>query len=214
MTDLRSWYFYSFCRCFLNSFDNTGQTFKKDIPHINLSNEYDYIEAKIDLEPTNRLKKAKQNILSVGENIDVWSTSNDGLYNIHFYYPNSQVNDHLLRFSTVIGVKEGNLTKRTMGVIKLPTEIITIRISKYGISINNNLIERYTSNNLSDLKNSGVEGDYKFITEDDRPPNTYETFVSDYLSADRVLEDLQIGSTQGNVRSWAYYYYLKYFIKL
>ena len=179
-----------------------------------MSNGDDYIEAKINLEPTQRLNKAKQNVLSIGENIDVWSTENDNKYNLHFYYPNANANDRLLRFSAVIGEKVNGLTRRTMGIIKIPDELITIKVDKFGISIDGHYIERYSPNNLNSLKTSGSEGDYKFITEDDRPTNTYEYFISNYLSTEGALTDLEVGSTQGKVRSWAQYEYIKYHINL
>lgn len=196
------------------SFDNEGQSFKKNIPKINLSNGNDYIEAKINLEPTNRVNKAKQNVISMGEDIKVWSTGGDGKHNIHFYYPNSESNDHLLRFSAVIGEKINNATRRTKGIIKIPNEILTIRVDKNGISIDNHYISRFSPNNLNTLKNSGEEGNYKFVTEDDRPSNTYEYFVSNYLILDQVLLNWGVGSMEGSTRSWASYEYVKYHFDL
>ena len=208
-------HYYSICRCFLNSFDNTGEPFKKDVPKINLGNDYDYIEAKINLEPTNRQPSlAKQNVFSVGQDISVWSTTADGKYNIHFYYPNATSNDYLLRFSTVAGEKVNNVTRRTKGIIKIPSEVITIRICKYGIMIDGHLIEKFSSNKLSDLKSSGDEGNYKFVTEEDSPKNTYFWFIDNFLMQENVLEDLEVGSMEGKARSWAYYEYIMYHIKL
>lgn len=214
MTDLGSRYWRCCCRCFLNSFDNTGEPFKKDVPRINLSNDYDYIEAKINLEPTNRKKLAKQNVISIGEDISVWSTKDDGKYNLHFYYPHAENNDHLLRFSAVVGQKVDGVTRRTKGIIKIPNEVITIRVCKYGVLIDGVPIEKFSSNKLTDLKNSGEEGNYKYVTEDDRPVNTYQWFVETYLSIEGVLEDLEVGSMEGSARSWAYYEYIMYHIKL
>lgn len=173
-----------------------------------MGNDEDYIEAKINLEPTNRTNKAKQNIISIGQGIDTWSTSNDGKFNLHFYYPNSSKNDHLLRFSAVIGEKVNGITRRTMGVIKIPNELITLRVDKNGISIDGHYISLYNTNNLTALKNSGDDGNYKYITEDDKPENTYQYFIDNYLSINQILQNLEVGSLQGNVRSWAYYDYI------
>lgn len=170
------------------------------------------MEAKIDLSSLNKLK---QNVFSVGEDISVWSTGNDGKYNVHFYYPNA--NDpykHFLRFSTVIGEKpQGyNVTRRTKGVIRLPEDVyvIKIRFDGIGISINGNYIEKFGGNNkIADLLAAGDAGNYKFITEDDTPANTYSYFVTKCLESD-IFKDLEFGSEEGSTRSWAYYEYIKY----
>ena len=165
------------------------------------------MEAKIDLSSLNR---TKQNIFSVGSDISVWSTGNDGKYNLHFYYPNATAHDQLLRFSAVIGQKVNGLTRRTKGIIKIPSELITIRIDKNGISIDGNYISRYEPDNLTALKNSGDEGNYKFITEDDKPAYTYEYLITNYFENVLDVENLQLGSMEGSTRTWAYYEYIMY----
>ena len=172
------------------------------------------MEAKIDLSTINdTLTQVKQNIFSVGSDIEKWSTGNDNAYNIHFYYPNKTKDDHLLRFSTVIGEKVDGLTRRTMGVIKIPSDVITIRISKDGISIDGVPISPFSTNSLNALTASGNEGNYKYITEDDRPANTYQYLHTNYLMTNRIYQ-LQVGSKEGKTRSWAYYEYIKYHINL
>ena len=223
---LGSWYCCRICRCFLKSFDNTGQSFKKDIPEVNLGSGNDYIEARINLEPTNRKNIAKQNVLSIGQNISVWSTNDDGKYNVHFYYPNSTSNDHLLRFSVTVGEKiSGSSTaKRTMGIIKIPNELITIRLDKNGISIDGHYIQNYKPNTSYHNSPSGLEAalnelvndpnaDYYYVCNDDRPLNVYQYCIDNKLSTDAPVS-LKTGSLEGKARSWAYYEYIMYHIEL
>jgi len=182
------------------------------------------VEAKIDLTGLNR---AKQNIFSLGSNISVWSTGNDNHYNLHFYYPNSEAHDHLLRFSAVIGNKVNDLTRRTKGIIKLPVkseddEIITIKIDREGIQIDGHYIENYQPGVSYDGKNTTAfrnaisalaedeNADYKYIPEDDRPLDTYQYLISNYFENVNNIENLQFGSMEGSTRTWAYYEYIKY----
>lgn len=174
----------------------------------------DWIEAKIDLAHLNDTQnQVKQNIFSIGSDISKWSTGNDGAYNIHFYYPHKEKDDHLLRFSAVIGEKVNNVTRRTKGVIKIPNDVITIRLSEYGISIDGVQISRFTTNKINDLINSGDEGNYKYIVEDDQPINTYQYLIDNYLMTG-LIYNLQVGSKEGSARSWATYEYIKYHLNL
>ena len=198
---------------FLRGFYSSGKKFMRTIPDINFVNG-DYVEAKIDMTTiSDTLNQAKHNIFSVGNEIDRWSTSEDHDYNIHLYYPHKDPGDHLLRFSAVIGEKVNNTTMRTMGIIKIPGDIITIRISSQGIVIDGVSIEHFENNNLNSLKASGEAGNYKYVTEDDRPADTYHYLLTNYLMADE-LHNLQVGSMEGKTRSWAHYYYIKYHINL
>lgn len=133
---------------------------------------------------------AKENIFSVGDNINVWSTTNDGYYNLHFYFPHS-LTDKRLRFSVVIGEKVSGATRRTMGILPIPDETnLIIRFDKDGFWINGTLIN---------------VGDYQ--VEDDRPSETYGYFMEHFRSGSF---NFGFGSRQGNNRSFAYYYYVKY----
>ena len=185
-----------------------------------LGNGEDYIEAKINLLPTNRSNDIKQNVLSVGQGIQEWPTTNNSKYSIHFYYPNSEKNDHLLRFSAVIGEKVNGLTRRTMGIIKIPTELVTIRIDCNGIKINGHYVENFKPNTsyhndsnglknaLQELKDAGNNGNYKYVSYDDRPLDTYQYFIEHYLSSNEELSDMQVGCIQGKSRSYAHYDYV------
>ena len=138
------------------------------------------------------LNRKKQNILSIGTNVDVWSTGNDGEYNLHFYYPNASAHDNRLRFSAVIGEKVNNITRRTMGLINISDESsVIIRFDKDGFWVDGNLIQ---------------DGD--FTIEDERPANTYTGYFMDHFKTGNHY--LQIGSTQGGTRTWAYYDYIMY----
>ena len=152
----------------------------------------DYVEANMDLSSLNR---KKQNIFSIGENIDVWSKTADGYYNLHFYYPNATAHDHKLRFSAVIGEIVGGDTRRTKGIIDIADESnLTIRVDKMGFWIDGTLI---TSSN--------------YTIDDERPANTYYGYFMDHFRTGS--HNLQIGSTEGTTRTWAYYNYIMYHIE-
>ena len=140
------------------------------------------------------LNKIKQNILSIGDNITTWSTGPDGLYNIHFYYPNAAAHDHKLRFSCVVGEMVNGLTRRTMGVIDIADESnLIIRFDKDGFWIDGVLIPQNAS-------------EYTFTVVDERPVETYKYMMQHFQSQ---LPHLELGSKQGTTRTWAYYEYIK-----
>jgi len=150
----------------------------------------DYIEALMDVSSLNRIK---QNIISIGENIKIWNTNNDGTYNLHIYFPNAE-GDRRVRFSAVIGEKVNNNTRRTMGTVKqaIPDETnLLIRFDKYGFWVNGDLVE---------------DGDFDIV--DERPANTYTGRFMEHFNSGPV--NIQIGSMEGNTRSYAVYKYVMY----
>lgn len=192
------------------------------MPSINFGTGEDYIEAKIRLSPNacdRRPDVKKQNLISIGQGIEEWPKTANGKYTLHFYYPCN--NAPLLRMSAVIGQKtDGNNTDRTLLVIKLPkdTEVITIRVTANGVYVNGHLIEidpddvgkQYNRDNKSkEISFYNKEGnEYKYYIEQDSPTGTYQNLITNFLSQDHVLRDLEIGSLEGVNRSWAYYDYI------
>ena len=118
----------------------------------------------------------------------------------------------MLRFSAVIGEKPPGytVTRRTKGVIKIPDELIVLRIDNQGASINGHYISKYTGTNKVNNLINDPDADYMFITEDDTPSNTYQYLIDNFLSNITDIENLQVGSMEGSNRSWATYEYIMY----
>ena len=140
------------------------------------------------------LNRTKQNILSIGDDITKWSTGNDGKYNVHFYYPNSTAHDHKIRFSCVVGQVVNGASRRTMGIVDIADESnVTIRFDKDGIWIDGVLLNQN-------------KPEYNFTIYDEKPVETYKYVMQHFQGK---LPHLELGSKEGNTRTWTYYEYIK-----
>ena len=80
-----------------------------------------------------------------------------------------------------------------MGIVDISDESnVTIRFDKNGFWVDGVLIQ-----------------DGNYTIEDESPANTYTGYFMDHFKTG-THSNLQIGSTQGTTRSWAYYNYIKY----
>ena len=160
------------------------------------------------------LNHAKQNILSIGEDIQIWNPSSDGQYNLHFYYPNA-VGDGRLRFSAVSSNKYNNVNRRTMGVIDSDvflfdedtSPIVVIKFDRNGFYVNGVLIDR---SNFSTLNEPSKTPE---VPNNPTPPEVW-TYPDYFMRHFTSTLNLQFGSEEGTMRTWAYYEYIKYRKKL
>ena len=172
----------------------------------------DYVEAQIDLTVLNR---AKQNIISFGEDIGKWAPNaknGNERYNLHIYFPNDN-NDKRLRFSAVTSGKVNNYNRRTMGIIKPSVftfdpdtnHFVTIRFDKYGFYVNGHLITRDDFVSVEASKTPELPNNPSGVYPD---VWTYPDYFMPYFQNSTVT--LQVGSEEGSTRSYATYNYIMY----
>lgn len=160
-------------------------------------NRGDYIEAFFDLstceaDPNN---PKKQNVLSLGQDIKIWSSN--GKYNLHFYYPDD-VESMMMRYSFTIGQKVPgkSYTKRLMGkayVTDLANTII--RLDKDGLWIDGVLLSQENYINGDKYNNQPSQW------------SVYEEWMEYFRS--HAFTDLEVGSKEGENRSYANYIEIK-----
>lgn len=169
----------------------------------------DYFEIKMDLR---RMVRAKQNIISIGEDISNWGPSGSTeKMNLHIYFPND-VNDKRVRFSAVSNNKVGNNNRRTMGIIKTSVfnydpytnYILTIKFDKYGFYVNGQLITRNEFDPVEASKTPEMPKN---------PSGTYPdvyTYPYYFMPHFQGVLNLEFGSMEGSTRSYADYIYIMY----
>lgn len=169
----------------------------------------DYVEAKMDLR---RLVRAKQNIISIGEDIANWSPSGSSeKFNLHIYFPND-VNDKRVRFSAVSNNKVSGNNRRTMGIVKSDVfaydadtnYILTIKFDKYGFYVNGQLITRSEFEPVE----AGKTPEWPKT-----PSGTYPdvwTYPDYFMPHFQGTLNLEFGSMEGTTRSYADYIYIMY----
>lgn len=185
-----------------------GTKFMYSVNGINYD-DGDYIEAKMDLR---RLVRAKQNIISIGEDIANWSPSG-GIekFNLHIYFPND-VNDKRVRFSAVSNNKVGGNNRRTMGIVKSDVfaydadtnYILAIKFDKYGFYVNGQLITRSEFEPVE----AGKTPEWPKT-----PSGTYPdvwTYPDYFMPHFQGTLNLEFGSMEGTTRSYADYIYIMY----
>ena len=149
------------------NYSPNGEAFSVDDIEINFANG-DYVEAEIDL--TNCIN-AKEAIFSIGKNINIFHRANA----IHMYFT-SNIKELEIDFCPA----SGSFSRK---FITLSDDIINIKINKYGIAVNNTIINKseYSSSDL------------------------YINYFNELLA----LNTINIGSVEGNNRSNATYNYIK-----
>jgi hypothetical protein len=195
-------------RYYVKGLASDGSKFIYDAKGIDFGNG-DYFEAKMDLR---RMVRAKQNILSIGEDIANWSPSGSAeKFNLHIYFPND-VNDKRVRFSAVSNNRVGSNNRRTMGIVKTSVfdydpdtnYILTIRFDKYGFYVNGQLITRDEFDPVEASKTPewprNPSGTY---------PDVY-TYPYYFMPHFQGVLNLQFGSMEGSTRSYADYIYIMY----
>lgn len=156
------------------------------------------------------LNRAKQNILSIGEDIANWNPSTANKYNLHFYYPNA-VGDGRIRFSAVSSNIYKGVNRRTMGVVdsdvflfdEITNPIVVIKFDINGFYINGVLIDR---SNFSIINESSKTPEWP---NNPTPPEVW-TYPDYFMQHFTSTIDIQFGSQEGTTRTWAYYEYIKY----
>ena len=161
------------------------------------------------------LNRAKQNILSIGEDIESWAPKGKNQYNLHFYYPND-VGDTRLRFSVVCNSKYGNSNRRTMGIIN--TDVwefnedtnyeVTLKFDKNGFYVNGHLITR------SDFGPVEAGKTPELPNQTDVNNGEVWTYPDYFMPHFQGVLNLSFGSMEGSTRTWATYEYIKYYHKL
>lgn len=157
------------------------------------------------------LVHAKQNILSVGEDIANWAPSSSGKFNLHFYYPNA-VGDGRLRFSVVCYDKYKGANRRTMGIINSSifefdedsSYEITLKFDKDGFYVNGHLITRDDFESVEPSKTPEVP---KQSDVDNGEVWTYPDYFMPHF---QNMVNLMFGSMEGATRTWCTYEYIKY----
>lgn len=161
------------------------------------------------------LNRAKQNILSIGEDIANWAPQSAHKFNLHFYYPNA-VDDQRLRFSVVCNDKYGGANRRTMGIInsdifyfnETTSYDVTLRFDKDGFYVNGVLIDRTCFESVEPSKTPEVPNQTQV--------NNGEvwTYPNYFMPNFQNMISLQFGSMEGTTRTWCTYEYIKYHHKL
>lgn len=163
-------------------------TFDTSLIYYNFATETIYTE--IDISSINQNDSSKQNILSIGPEIEQWSPVAKSGANLHFYYPDENGKMIIALAIRNLGHMQWDISKEdlnaTNGILKIAMNLNGIYIN--GIKVmSRDSINPYM-HRFSDLSNFGTE-----------IAATQDAFSK------LVQGELQIGSRQGDNRSGATY---------
>ena len=158
-----------------SEYSPNGSSFFYTAPIILYNSQY--IEAKIDLSGVNAIK---QNLLSIGENIDTFTETKTP--KIHIYSSQTPANKTThLRFAFIY---TSNKTGIEYVIPNRNSSVVTIRLDYDGLWIN----------------------DTAFVC----PDNTGQAIYESIMNVFRQKTSFDVGSQEGANRSTAYYEYIKY----